>query len=287
MKYAIIIVLLLISCVKDKNTPPLVSKQEKATVIDTAKAINEIVKSPVLNNSMLKEFEVKRDEIISTLKTSSSSQANKLYDDYFISTNTLLGKLTASESQLLDQFYNNDYKTKLLIKKKTQELAEYDLEFDELGEGYVEIRTKPDYYFEIFKNYVSTDYLDYLEITKEENKVMYSADAGLMISFETLGDRIGTWEAFRKKHPQTRLLKTVKEICYYYQQDYLFGMDNTPTIELGGNQGIYIYPENLAEFKRFKSQYPNSPTNKLIDLFLENFRNENVHALIVAQQEKF
>lgn len=191
-----------------------------------------------------------------------------------------------SESKILNSFYNDDKASRNLIKIKKNQLAQYDIEFDEIGEGMVELKTKPDFYYTIFKDYVTDDYRDYLAILKMEYSETYSVDAGLVVPFEEVGNRIAEYERFMKKYPKTKLMKKVKASYKYYQQDFLLGMDNTPTIERADPDKLFIYEENLDVFKKFKNKYPSSPTNKLIDIFLQNFKNENVHEIISEEQDK-
>lgn len=84
----------------------------------------------------------------------------------------------------------------------------------------------------------------------EENKETYSVDAGLVISFKDLGDRVVSWENFMNKYPNSKLMKSVKEDYKMYHLDYLIGEDNTPTYERATEEK-YIYPENIQEFNRF------------------------------------
>ena len=146
-----------------------------------------------------------------------------------------------------------------------------------MGEGDVEIRTQPYFYYNIFAKYVTADFYDYLKILREEDAVLYEADAGLSISFEDLGERIVVWEGFLRKHPNTGLLENVLERYFTYQIDYLLGMDNTPTAEYDEESEEYIFtPETLAEFTRFLRKYPDSPTTELIEFFMKNYDGKAV-----------
>jgi hypothetical protein len=165
-------------------------------------------------------------------------------------------------------------------------LAKYDLEYDEIGEGIVEIKTKNDFYDNIFKTYVSDDYKAYLAIKKEEDKVSYSADASLLISFKEIGERVIVWEKLLAKYPASKLIDKIKQQYQSYQNDYLFGMDNTSTIEFQSSEKAFINPENIAEFNRFMETYPASPTNRLIRILLKNFKDEKIRNLIDSEQQK-
>ncbi|MBL0735460.1 hypothetical protein JI750_01065 [Flavobacterium sp. GN10] len=87
------------------------------------------------------------------------------------------------------------------------------------------------------------------------------------------------------KYPNSKLIESVKDEYKNYQMDYLIGQDNTPTAERATDE-TYIYPENIQEFNRFMKKYPKSPTAPLINLFMENFKTENISDLLRAEQDK-
>ena len=65
-------------------------------------------------------------------------------------------------------------------------LNKYDLELWDIGEGMVTIRELPHLYYDMFKDYVTNDYKEYLKITSKENEEHYVADSGLCITLEEL-----------------------------------------------------------------------------------------------------
>ena len=220
------------------------------------------------------------------LSIASKTEADGIYDAYLSANEMLVGKITEAESQLLDKFYEEDAQTQIRVKKLGTLLEQYNLDYDEVGEGMVEIKTKNDYYHNIFKNYVSDDYKEYIAIKNEEDKVSYSADASLLISFEKIGERVIVWEKLLAKYPTSKLRNKIREQYQSYQSDYLFGMDNTSTIENQSSEKAFINPENVDEFNRFMRKYPLSPTNKLIKMLLTNFKDEKIRSLIDAEQQK-
>ncbi|VXC24666.1 conserved hypothetical protein [Flavobacterium sp. 9AF] len=272
---------LLFSC-NDKKDNSL--KQEEIIVNDTLVQKDTLVE----NNSseFLDLFSKRKQEIILKLEKLTNEEADKLYEEYFEENQSILNKINENESNLLENFYSED-ENAIKVKNLIDKLDEHDLRIEELGEGYVEISPKPDFYYKIFKNQVSDDYKSYLYIISEENKELYSADAGLAISFKDLGDRIIAWENFMSQFPNSTLLQSVKEVYKSYQWDYLLGLDNTPTTEkYSDKEDIYIYEENLNEFNRFLKEYPNSPTSQLVKWYLENFKGENIVDKIRAMQEQ-
>lgn len=276
----IILALLLSSCKQNESkTIPDKTETMKDSVQDDHAA--QIEQS---DSDLAELFSKNKNEIILKLKSLSKEEANALYEKYYEENGILLGKIDEKEAKLLDKFYSESEADKKEIKLLDQKLAKHQLQFDELGEGYVEITTKSDFYYAIFKDYVTPDYKEYLFLKSEENKMPYSADAGLIITFKDLGDRIISWENFMNKYPNSKLIPSVKEEYKNYQMDYLIGQDNTPTYEKVND--VYIYPENIQEFNRFEKKYPKSPTIPLIHIFKENFKNENIPQLLRAEQEK-
>ncbi|MFC4476815.1 hypothetical protein [Flavobacterium chungangensis] len=279
---AITSVILLSSC-KQTATKSVSSKAEIKK--DSAK-VEDGAKTAQSDSNLLEQFSKNKNEVVLQLKSLPNREAaNALYEKYFEANGTLLQEIAAKESGVLDKFYNEDEADKKAVKLLGEKLSEHELEYSEIGEGYVEIDPLHDFYYKIFKDYVTNDYKDYLYLKSEENKSLYSADAGLVISFKDLGDRIISWENFMTKYPNSKLIPSVKEQYKSYQMDYLVGQDNTPTAERSSDEK-YIYPENIQEFNRFLKKYPKSPTVPLISLFKENFKNEKIYDLITTEQDK-
>lgn len=281
--FVLIVSGILISACKQTDNKSIPDKKEikkdSIKVEDSAQTIKS-------DFGLLEQFSKNKNDVILKLKSIANKEAaNALYDKYFEENNTLLGQLQEKESAVLDKFYNEEENAKREVKLLGEKLSKHQLEYFEIGEGYVEIETLPDFYYKIFKDYVTNDYKDYLYLKSEENKTLYSADAGLVISFKDLGDRIISWENFMTKYPDSKLFASVKEEYKNYQMDYLVGQDNTPTAEKATDEK-YIYPENIQEFNRFVKKYPKSPTVPLINLFMENFKSESIFDILRTEQGK-
>ncbi|MFC0780284.1 hypothetical protein [Flavobacterium sp. HJSW_4] len=266
-----------------KNDEKTISSINKVKT-DSAKV--QPVANETSDSGLLEQFSKRKNEVVLQLKSIQDKEAaNALYEKYFEESGSLLQEIAGKESGVLDKFYHEDVASKKAVKLLGEKLSQHQLEFSEIGEGYVEIDPLPDFYYKIFKNYVTDDYKDYLYLKSEENKSLYSADAGLVISFKDLGDRVISWENFMTKYPNSKLIASVKEEYKNYQMDYLVGQDNTPTAERSSDEK-YIYPENIQEFNRFLKKYPNSPTVPLVNLFLENFKSESIFDILRAEQDK-
>lgn len=282
MKKIGIIILLVFSflsltnCNKDK-------KEEKK---------NERISFSDKSYKLFEKFANNKKEVMEKLKTLNKEEANKLYEQYVTDNNIILGEIDEVTTEFLDGIYNSSEG-----KEFTEEdwndtnkvLNKYDLELWDIGEGIVTIRELPHLYYDVFKDYVTDDYKEYLKIWAKDNEELYQADAGLMISFEELGERIITWENFLNKFPNSTLKQRVIDLLNSYREDYILGMDNTPTIDGGyDNIPITIDEDVKKEYDRFIKKYPNSPTVELIKYFIENYKNENIYELIKSKIfEKF
>ncbi|RYJ39726.1 hypothetical protein NU08_1395 [Flavobacterium anhuiense] len=225
--FVLIVSGILLSACKQTDNKNISGKQEIKK--DSAKVENssQTVKSDL---GLFEQFSKNKNEVILKLKSIPNKEAaNALYEKYYEENNILLGQIEEKESGVLDKFYNEEEKAKREVKLLGEKLSRHQLEYFEIGEGYVEIETLPDFYYKIFKDYVTSDYKDYLYLKSEENKTLYSADAGLVISFKDLGERVISWENFMTKYPNSKLIASVKEEYKNYQMDYLVGQNNTPT----------------------------------------------------------
>lgn len=281
--FALFTIFILISACKNSESTPV--SNTAAIKNDTAAVDHSAPVATSDSEALLDLFTKRKEEVLLKLKSISAEEANALYEKYHEENGYLLHQIDEKEDGLLQNFYSEKEADKKGIKLLGEKLLKHQLQYDEIGEGYVEITTKPDFYYALFKNYVTSDYKEYLLLQSEENKVPYSVDAGLIISFKDLGDRVVTWENFMNKYPNSKLMKSVKDEYKMYQMDYLIGEDNTPTYERPADEK-YIYPENIQEFNRFLKKYPKSPTVPLIHLFMENFKNENIAEMLRAEQDK-
>ena len=247
---------------------------------------NKIIQ--LFNKDSLENFSKNKNEMLEKLKTLNKEEADELYEQYLESNNTILENLNIEHDKLLSGGINGIYNKDIAENFTDEEwkiankfLNKYDLELWDIGEGMVTIRELPHLYYDVFKDYVTEDYKEYLKIWAKDDEELYQADAGLMISFEELGERIITWENFLNQYPNSKLNVKVTALLNSYREDYLLGMDNTPTLD-GGYDNIPITIDEVAkkEYDRFMKKYPNSPTVELIKYLLENYQNNNIYDLI-------
>ncbi|EGQ78276.1 hypothetical protein HMPREF9094_2415 [Fusobacterium animalis ATCC 51191] len=111
--------------------------------------------------------------------------------------------INEDHSELLNNIYNKDseyYFTEKDFKIANQFLNNYDLKIYNSTEEDTMISEVPNFYYDIFKDYVTDDYREYLEITsKEKEEPYYTLDGrDVLVSYDKIADRLLTWENFLK-----------------------------------------------------------------------------------------
>ena len=245
----------------------------------------------MFNKDILDNFVENKKSIIERLKTSSKEEVDKIYNEYLETNQLILENINEEYSELLSNIYNKDskyYFTENDFKIANQFLNNYDLKIFNLTEEDTEIREVPNFYYDIFKDYVTDDYREYLEITSKENEELYYTDGSILVSYDKIADGLLTWENFLKKYPNSDLAEKANEECNIYRRIYILGSYDSPTREGGWeNSELFYIPENnLKEFNRFIEKYPDSPTVELIKYYLENYKNKDVETLLNEKIDK-
>lgn len=234
-------------------------------------------------NTLLKEFNKNKEEVINKLKTLNKEEANKFYEDYLESNNEILEKMNENDYTMLDNaFYIGEGDIdKEKLNKQNKFLDNYGLEVVEIEEGFM-LTEKKDFYYNIFKNYVSDDYRDFIKLCSEDiDYIDYFSS--LEEHPGIIADKVINWEKFLEKYPDSKLRKKANDICYSYRSDYIFALTSLPTTEALKNGKIN---EDVKELNRFIKKYPNSPTTEIIKYYLENYKNENINDMLVDKNEE-
>ena len=245
----------------------------------------------MFNKDVLNSFVENKKSVIERLKTSNKEEADKIYNEYLETNQLILENINTEHLDFLNNIYNKDseyYFTEKDWKTANKFLNNYDLEIFDLAETEVSIIEVPNYYYNIFKDYVTDDYREYLEITSKENEELYYTDGSILVSYDKIADGLLTWENFLKKYPNSDLAEKANEECNTYRRIYILGSYNSPTREGGWeNSELFYIPENnLKEFNRFIEKYPDSPTVELIKYYLENYKNKDVETLLNEKIDK-
>ena len=234
-------------------------------------------------NTLLKEFNKNKEEVINKLKTLNKEEANKFYEDYLESNNEILEKMNENDYIMLDNaFYIGEGDIdKEKLNKQNKYLDNYGLEVVEIEEGFM-LTEKKDFYYNIFKNYVSDDYRDFIKLCSEDiDYIDYFSS--LEEHPEIIADKVINWEKFLEKYPDSKLRKKANDICYSYRDDYILALTSSQTTEVLKNGKIN---EDVKELNRFKNKYPNSPTTEIIKYYLENYKNEDIRDMLADKIEE-
>ena len=245
----------------------------------------------MFNKDILDNFVENKKSVIERLKISTPEEADKIYNDYLKISQLIIENINTEHLDFFNNIYNKDseyYFTEKDWKTANKFLNNYDLEIFDLAETEVRIIEVPNYYYNIFKDYVTDDYREYLEITSKENEEPYYTDGSILVSYDKIADRLLAWENFLKKYPNSDLAEKANEECNTYRRIYILGSYNSPTREGGWeNSELFYIPENnLKEFNRFIEKYPDSPTVELIKYYLENYKNKDVETLLNEKIDK-
>ena len=251
---------------------------------------NEIIK--MFNKELLNDFVESKKSVMERLKTANDKkEGNKIYTEYVATNKLMLEKINDEHSILLKNIFMKDTKynfTPEEWKIANNFLKDYDLELIDMGQGNAMIVQVPNFYYDIFKDYVTDDYRDYLElVTKEYNEPYFSIEE-ILVPHEKIANRILAWEEFQKKYPNSDFIATADIEANVYRRAYILGAYNLHTREGGLEKPeLYYIPDNiLKEFNRFIEANPDSPTVEYIKFYLENYKNPNIEEILYDKFEK-
>ncbi|SHL40028.1 hypothetical protein SAMN05444266_103210 [Chitinophaga jiangningensis] len=208
------------------------------------------------------------------LATLSPAAAAELYRSLAQYMDTAVTGISQNESKWLDTYINyySETASKYLpppdVEARIKLLATAGIEPWYIGEGYTELRIVPDFYTKLFGHTLPRDYQQYLQLRADEDTVLYSADAGLMIPFHDIGLRVRNWEKFLQDHPKSIFTANAREQYTYYLTDYLFGQDNTPAFDNHSDLSTLL-PENKAEYTAYADLHSGTHSGAVVKLFLD------------------
>ena len=232
------------------------------------------------SNKLFEEFKMIKEETSEVLKNSTQEEANKMYKDYLEDNNKILEKINENDYTMLDNaFYIGEGDIdKEKLNKQNKFLDNYGLEVVEIEEGFM-LTEKKDFYYNIFKNYVSDDYRDFLELDSEDIDYLGYIDS-VYEHPEILENGLISWENFLKKYPDSELKSQANSIHSNYQYDYINPLLSDSIKEALKNGKTN---EVLKQYNNFIKKYPNSPTTEIIKYYLENYREEDIRELILKK----
>ena len=235
------------------------------------------------SNKLFEEFKMIKEETSEVLKNSTQEEANKMYKDYLEDNNKILEKINENDYTMLDNaFYIGEGDIdKEKLNKQNKFLDSYGLEVTQIEDGFM-LTEKKDFYYNIFKNYVSDDYKEFLKLRSED--IDYFEDSNSFDKYlEIIADKIVAWEKFLEKYPDSKLKRKAQNMSYTYRAGYIFRLTSSETREslMNGKAN-----DAVKEFNRFIKKYPNSPTTEIIKYYLENYKEEDIDTLISKKLNK-
>ncbi|RFS19259.1 hypothetical protein DVR12_23785 [Chitinophaga silvatica] len=217
----------------------------------------------------------RRQAIEKQLPGINQETAAQLYHVFSQYVDTALIGMSNNEGVWLDKYVNYySEKTHSInppanVEQRIKLLATAGIEPWGIGEGYTILRLVPTFYTDLFKSSLPPDYKAYLQLVADEDTVLFSADAGIMISVNLVGKRVLNWEKYLDAYPTSIFAPEALVLYERYCYGYLFGEENTPTFDEHEKLSS-ILPENKTEYISFVRQYENTKTGKIVKTFLDN-----------------
>ena len=272
--------LLLTNCNKDEKI--LEGNKPETTICENEKNIN--FKFSDETYKKLKIFSENKSKIIEKLKSLSKQEADKLYDEYLEENKKFCESLMQTEAFFNDRdLFEPSTKAKFQEAKKI--LNEYGLTIIDIqGEFFPHITSN--FYYEIFKDYVSDEYRDYLKLTSKDDdtEVIYMPtglatfeyNSIIPLTIHEVGNKILAFRNFLDKYPNTKF-KGIFSVYVFYILDYIDFSLPYKENENGIDEPEDYYKisqENMVEYKEFVKKNPNELTTKCLNYLLNNYKNK-------------
>ena len=275
----LVLSLLLVNCGKEEKKVEE-SNVEKTEVVATNNENKEEDINIKLSDETYKDLEIfvkNKEEVIKKLKGLSKEEADKLLDKYMKENKELISKINQNENDFLEE--NGDYYSEEKMEKIEKFFNKYELKFIEGGGGPM-LDIPSSFYYNIFKDYVSDENRDYLELTSKYNDV-YVISMPANLTIQEIGERNAAFQDFLDKYPDSKFNVLnedgeggeVASVYVYYIDEY---MRYSLPYKDGSAEDYYkISEENMKEYKQFIEKYPDSITTKCLEYLLENYKNKD------------
>ena len=213
----------------------------------------------------LKRIKLHQQIIDIKIEGTSPEERCQLFDDYSTEVQKELNKINEREFYYTENYYSfridddgNEIEPHDSIKKKELFYKKAGIEIKELGEGLVELTLPTKIYTQYVKQ-LPKYYQDYWYLRKDAENI--APDASLIISWRELGNLLARYEAYVKRYPtQKELFCRLQDAYKFLQSAFLFGVDNTSTVDFDS----VVDKKVKEEWKRFIKTYPDSPTTPFI-----------------------
>jgi hypothetical protein len=122
-------------------------------------------------------------------------------------------------------------------------------------------------FFQQYYGYVSGEFIDYYEIMAVESDNLFSRDAGLVISWDEVGERLLGSEKYLNDYPGENIRKVeISRLYLDYLGAYLYGLDNTPAREYMTNE---VFDEVIDSYRNMIESNPRTISGEIISDYLD------------------
>lgn len=203
---------------------------------------------------------------------------------FFKVTNALSDKLETRYAAMVKLYDAGSKSYKLKIFQNNLKACGIGI-FQTEGNDYLDVL--PGYFYTNFKNRVSAGVREYLDIRREELAQGFSEDAGLLITYKQLYQRVKRWEKFLKDHPASVYKNEAENYYTTYLETLLTGMDNSPVFD-GFDETLS--PEVKAIYEQAILKDPESPSSKIITYYYgllsrHDFRQNDSIAVFLKEHQ--
>lgn len=130
-----------------------------------------------------------------------------------------------------------------------------------MTEGMFYLDVEPDYFLSIFDKQVSNGLNAYLIQRKRELIEGFSEDAGLIISFDKVYERVLKWEQIVAENPNFLMVDDSQQYYETYLETLLTGMDNSRVFDFEDER---LIPEVKEIYESVAKSGPNTKSTEII-----------------------
>jgi len=135
----------------------------------------------------------------------------------------------------------------------------------QLGEGMLFATANSAGLAGLFGRYLSPAMREFLALRRGEEAEGFAEDAGLLISWDRLGERVATWERFIEANPGFQLLPEARHWYELYLGTLLTGMDNSRVF---GGPDATLQPQVRASYRRFAARHGSTRAGAMVSEYL-------------------
>ena len=218
----------------------------------------------------LTELVKKHIENLSINLNNRGIEVEDLFSQYQVGNNydRLIEKYSLSNDRLNDLEYLKREK----VFQSEQDLKKHLIKY--VGMGYKLDSSEGMYYYVInhqkfinlYGEFITKEYKDYLNIKAKETNEPFLRDAALVISREKLAERIVEIESFRITYPYSNFLDEVNDLYEHYILIFIYGSNNTPNYD----EENKFSDGSVAVFNTTINKYPHTHFADILQEFIDS-----------------